>query len=136
MALAAGALLPTLVSARQSTTVWTGVYTEAQAKRGQQAYRQHCTYCHHEDLLGGEDLAVVPPALVGAAFAERWQGETVGAMLRVLADTMPWNRARLTPQIYADVLSYLFKENEFPAGMRELSADPSLLDQILITAKP
>src|SRR5688572_1604854 len=33
-------------------TVWDGVFTEAQAARGQNEYKQACAACHKDDLLG------------------------------------------------------------------------------------
>src|SRR5688572_30453816 len=48
----------TVVAAAQSTespsktTVWQGVYTEAQATRGQSEYTAHCANCHRDDLSG------------------------------------------------------------------------------------
>ena len=39
--------------ASQDRTVWDGVYTEAQAKRGEEAYKRSCGYCHRDDLAGG-----------------------------------------------------------------------------------
>lgn len=119
--------------AQQPVTVWSGVYSDEQAQRGKRLYAQHCSYCHHDDLLGGEDLAVVPPALVAIAFEERWNGKTVGALFQSIATTMPWRRPLLTAAIYADVVSYLLKENGFPAGARELPADVGELDRIAIS---
>ena len=135
VAAALSVVAPALLSARQPLTVWSGVYTAAQAERGHKAYGQHCSYCHHDDLLGGEDLPVVPPPLVGAAFEERWDGKTVGAIFQTLSETMPWQRKSLTPAVYADVLSYLLKENGFPAGTQELPADQARLDLIAVTMK-
>ena len=34
------------------TTIWDGVFTEAQAARGQARYAQACATCHADDLLG------------------------------------------------------------------------------------
>src|SRR5262245_42339619 len=45
---------------QSSTTVWDGVFTGAQAERGQSAYRERCQSCHGEKLEGG-----VGPALAG-----------------------------------------------------------------------
>ena len=120
----------------QTDSVWSGVYTAAQAERGRQAYQRHCSYCHHDDLLGGEDLEVVPPALVSAEFRERFGGKSVGRLFRVISETMPWRRQSLTPEIYRDIVSYVLKENGFPAGMQELPADQAALDRIAITMTP
>ncbi len=124
------------VRTAQQPTVMDGVYTAEQAERGQRAYRQHCTYCHHDDLLGGEDLRVVPPALVGLAFTERWAGKTLGAYFQAVATTMPWQRTPLTGPLYADIISYVLKENGYPAGTRELTDDQARLDAILLVTPP
>ncbi len=120
----------------QPGTLLDGVYTDEQAERGRRAYRQHCTYCHHDDLLGGEDLKVVPPALVGLAFTERWVGKTVGSYFSTVSRTMPWERTPLTAPVYADVVAYIFKENGYPAGTQELPVDATRLDAIRIVTPP
>ena len=114
-------------------TAASGVYTDAQAERGRAVYREHCSYCHHDDLLGGEDLEVIPPALVGLDFSERWYGKSAGELLRGVAATMPWRTAPLTAQLYADVVSYMLKENGYPAGNVELPPESSEVDDVLIT---
>lgn len=130
------ALLPStsraISGAAQAASVLDGVYTAEQAERGQSLYRRHCTYCHHDDLLGGEDLRVVPPALVGLAFSERWAGKSVADLFQVLSATMPWERTKLTPPAYADLVSYLLKENGYPAGRQELPPDLARLSRILV----
>lgn len=120
----------------QPSTVMAGVYTVEQAQRGQRAYQQHCTYCHHDDLLGGEDLRVVPPALVGLAFTERWANKTLGAYFQAVSTTMPWQRTPLTGPLYADIVSYVLKENGYPAGTLELPADQARLDAIRLVTPP
>ena len=130
MALAAGLHATAQTGGR---TVWSGIYSDAQAARGKAQYRDHCSYCHHDDLLGGEDLEVIPPALVGAAFQEQFGGKTVGEMFRRVASTMPWRMTPLKPQQYGDIISYVLKENGFPAGQHELPSDPAALDDILVT---
>ena len=52
-----------LVSAQAQKTVWDGVYTEEQAKRGAEVYAEKCAMCHG-DSLGGVESA---PALTGPA---------------------------------------------------------------------
>ncbi|HUU36319.1 MAG TPA: hypothetical protein VMW48_19780, partial [Vicinamibacterales bacterium] len=44
------ALVTTTPDAAQSKSVVEGVYTEAQAKRGADAYRKDCASCHGEGL--------------------------------------------------------------------------------------
>ena len=63
-----------LIQAQSPRTIWDGVYTDAQARRGEDLYRQHCSRCHGADLTG---LPVTPrfpgapdrtPELVGRFF--------------------------------------------------------------------
>lgn len=127
----------TLESQEAKVTWWDGVYTDEQAQRGHRRYTKSCAYCHHDDLMGGEDLAVVPPALVAAPFLERWTGHTIAELFTTISGTMPWRRQNLgDPQAYIDIVAYILKENGVPPGGVELPADPTQLDQILITDKP
>ena len=119
---------------RASTTWWDGVYTDAQASRGRDLYIKSCAYCHRHDLMGGEDLPVVPPSLVALPFLESWTGATIGELYGFISATMPWRRPNLEdPQAYIDIVAYILKENEVPSGSVELLADPTILEQILIT---
>ena len=59
--------------AQTTTSVWTGVYTTAQATRGTDLYNRVCSECHGDDLEGREKS----PALAGGSFAQRWDGATL-----------------------------------------------------------
>src|SRR5262249_51856255 len=39
--------------AQAPRTIWSGIYSEAQARRGEEAYKGQCAYCHQQDLSGG-----------------------------------------------------------------------------------
>jgi mono/diheme cytochrome c family protein len=52
-----------IVSAQGKTTL-DGVYTDAQASRGQKIYTESCSSCHGDDLSGGGQA----PALTGKDF--------------------------------------------------------------------
>ena len=131
-------------SQEDKKTLWDGVYTEEQAKRGEETYRLKCGYCHRDDLRGGffDDGSGNAPALAGSrafgsSFSDRWNQLTVGDMFVTIGTTMPHNApATLSPQAYIDVISYLLKMNEIPAGNTELPPDAEKLGQILITEKP
>ena len=42
-------------------SIWSGVFTEAQARRGQNDFDQfHCGYCHHPDMSGDVSEGVSP----------------------------------------------------------------------------
>src|SRR3989475_12978070 len=55
------------VHAQQSRTVKDGVYTDAQARRGQKNFKERCATCHG-GALGGP----VGPALTGNDFLAGW----------------------------------------------------------------
>src|SRR5205809_5172589 len=57
-------------------SVWDGVYTSEQAKRGEEVYRGQCASCHGAKLEGVEDA----PSLAGKGFLEGWDGLTAGAL--------------------------------------------------------
>ena len=124
-------------------TVWDGVYTEAQARRGAAAYNSECSYCHRDDLTGGffDGGAGQAPALAGAkafgsSFGERWNDVSVGEMVATVASSMPQQKpASLTLQQYVDIVSYLFSKNGVPAGNVELATDIEKLGQISIIVR-
>jgi mono/diheme cytochrome c family protein len=110
-------------------TVWDAVYTQAQAKRGQEQYDVHCTSCHGADMQGdGADV----PALSDLRFARKWTGRTLKDLFQLISQRMPENRpATLSKDAYADVLAYILQVNGFPAGVRALPYEPDTLARIL-----
>jgi cytochrome c len=125
-------------------TIWDGVYTAAQAGRGEKAYKLACGYCHKDNLGGGffDDGTGRAPALAGprafdSSFAERWRGVTVGEMLIEIGTTMPQqDPGSLPPETYVDILSFLLSKNDVPAGTSELPADLEALQAIRVTPGP
>lgn len=118
-----------------------GIYTEAQAARGQQFYRRLCAKCHLSDLSGTDDQGGVfgeaPPPLRGEAFTDRWKDRTLDDLFTFLKQAMPLDApGALQPQVYIDVLSYVLKMNDMPAGAAELPPDADALKQIVIPAAP
>ena len=112
-------------------TVWDGVYTEDQSKRGEAAYVEECSNCHGRDLEGAD----MTPGLTGLAFTANWDGLTVGDLFERIRTSMPLNRpGSLSRQQNADILSYLLRFNRFPAGKEELPRDLLPLKQILMKA--
>ena len=114
---------------QEKTSIWEGVYTDAQATRGQARYKASCEMCHSEDLLGGSG-----PALVGESFMQRWNGTSVNDMLVTLRQTMPQDAPdSLGTPGYVDLVAFLLKSNSAPAGGAELPTDASGLQRIAIT---
>ena len=124
--------LSTGTVAQENQSVTDGVFTKEQATRGEIAYEQECATCHLADLLGDG----IAPALTGAAFDFRWSDLSVGDMFVALRATMPQGApASLSPQGYADIVSYILFKNDLPAGETELPTDEAQLNNIIITAE-
>jgi mono/diheme cytochrome c family protein len=116
-------------------TVWDGIYSEEQAARGRQLYKQSCGHCHRDDLTGGGSEVGAPP-LRGPIFFYRWLHQPVAEMFLTIGATMPQNQPdSLTPQTVADIVSFLLQENEMPAGPAELPADLEALKTMFVTEK-
>jgi mono/diheme cytochrome c family protein len=124
-AAAVAAMLAVDLSARQEPTkAADGMFTEAQATRGQLSYSKNCASCHLEDLRG-EGFA---PALVDRPFDDRWGYGSVGELFVSVQGTMPADRPKSLPAAeYADIVAYLLKANGYPAGQTELSHDANAL---------
>jgi mono/diheme cytochrome c family protein len=131
LAVAAFAIGAAVLAEDTTRSVWDGVYTEAQAKRGEALYRQSCASCHGVALEGIETAG----PLTGARFTANWNGVTVGDMFERVRMSMPNDRpGTLSRQQTADVLSYVFSVNRFPAGKAELARQTELLKQIKFDA--
>jgi len=123
----AAALLP-----QTTRSVWDGVYTNEQLKRGQEVYAKQCASCHSPDLSGGESA----PPLAGAEFLSDWAGMTVGDLFERTRVSMPLNTpGKLTRQEYADLIACILSANHFPAGKVELDKQTELLKQIRLDAE-
>lgn len=109
-------------------TVWQGVYTEAQASRGQSEYTTHCASCHRDDLSGYNDI------LRGRRFMEKYRESSLHLLFDKTKTTMPRGApATLSDSVYVDIVAYMLKFNEFPAGAAELRLDG--LRKIQLTGK-
>jgi mono/diheme cytochrome c family protein len=117
-------------TAKPPRSVWGGVYTEEQAKRGALLYARECASCHRDDT-GGEEAS----ALAGPAFLANWEGLTVGDLYeRIRVSMPPDNPRRLSRRQIVDILGHMLKLNGFPAGKTELAQQTDALKQIRIEA--
>ena len=126
------ALAPTLLGAGASPararpqgegarSVREGVYSIAQAERGDRIFKERCASCHQ------------PGEFTTPAFMAAWTGQTADDLFEILRTRMPTdNPGSLRRQEYADLLAYLFNLNGLPAGEAELNATASTLKQVLI----
>jgi mono/diheme cytochrome c family protein len=114
-------------------TVWDGVYTNAEAARGQTAFARSCGGCHRDDASGGDDSE---PALRGPSFLHRWDESSAAALYDFIASNMPRNKpGSMTLPDCLDIVAYLLKLNDMPAGREELPADVEQLNRIRFTEK-
>src|SRR5919109_2471777 len=115
-----------------TTSVWDGVYTEEQARRGAPLYAENCASCHGPELMGGE---MAPPLATGD-FLAGWDGLTVGELFERIRISMPQNApGSLSGQQNSDILSFMFSANKFPAGTSELSSQAMALKDIKFEAR-
>jgi cytochrome c len=115
-------------------SVWSGVYTAAQNKRGEEFHAAVCTVCHGPRLNGAGQPEMPPsPAIAGAAFLRKWAGRNVAALLVYVRQTMPPDSpGTLTDQQSIDAIAHMFAVSNMPAGQTELPADPKALANIVI----
>jgi len=124
----------TSLSAQLPASVLGGVYTDAQAKRGEKVYADNCVTCHGPKLQGTDTAC---PTLSGPDFVSGWKDMTVAALLAKISSDMPSNApGTLKPEEYADVLSFVLSTNKYPAGKSELPTDPSALKAVKMAAAP
>ena len=116
-------------NARKERSTLAGVYSDKQAARGQDVYAGMCKSCH---------AAVTH---TGVAFEKSWNGHPLSELFGFISTRMPKNEpGSLAPEEYVDVLAYLLKLNQMPAGAAELPPDTTVLGGIRIethaAAKP
>ena len=110
-------------------SVWDGVYTDEQAKRGESLYHLRCAQCHGDKLTGGESA----PPLTGGQFLSNWNGLTLDVLFERIRTAMPSdNPARVGRVAKADILAFVLHMNRFPVGKTELQSKSEMLKDILI----
>ena len=90
------------------------LYTEAQAKQGEQIFGSKCVSCHGGNLQG-----VAAPSVAGTDFLKTSQqnGWTVAIIRYIVFDMMPMNAAKsLSAEQYSQVMAFLLASNCYPAG--------------------
>ena len=108
-------------AAQEKKSVKAGVYTAAQADRGQNVYRSKCASCH------------APNRFTDDLFYTSFAGKPLWEMFDVISDSMPEdNPGSLKKEEYADVIAYLLELNNFPVGATELPSDKDALSAILM----
>lgn len=118
-------------AAQARTSIWDGVYTDAQAERGHTLYMQSCARCHGANLWGTYEI----PPLVGRIMPF-YSGSTLDVLFDYISTAMPLDRpGALGPNADADILAFILKSNDVPSGSKELSPG-SLKDINFDSARP
>ena len=116
----------------QPRSTWDGVFTEAQAKRGDAIYAERCASCHAPDLSGMDQA----PALAGADFRAEWNGLSMNDLFERTRVSMPADKpGTLEPRQVADVQAFILQKNGFPAGPADLPSTAEALKAIAFVAK-
>lgn len=104
--------------ARVVTTA-SGVYTAAQASKGEQVYMTSCVSCHPTGTYATP------------SFREKWNGAPLARLFDLVTGTMPKTEpGSLDTQDYIQVMSYILKINGAPPGKTPLPADTDGLKKI------
>ena len=130
-------------------TVQDGVFSDAQATRGQALYGQRCAGCHGPALAGAS-----APALTGDMFTNRFRMEPLSGLfiqIRYAMPPVPVASAAATPagavpagggdaaapavpqltdEQAADLVAHILKSNGFPAGKADFPAADGINSQI------
>src|ERR1700687_2018255 len=104
------------VQAQQARAENDGVYSDAQAKRGQALYKERCASCHGEALRGDSG-----PPLTGDEFIAVWGSQPLSDLVGKILTTMPANDpGKLTRQQSTDLVGHILQVGKFPAGQADL----------------
>jgi mono/diheme cytochrome c family protein len=121
-------LIGTILAAQETKSQLEGIYSIAQAKRGESTYLQNCAPCHGANLRGAEG----GPALSGPDFNSKWESVKLRELLALITMTMPQSApGSLAERQYTDVLAFILFKNDFPAGQTDLSGQSEVLSGIV-----
>jgi hypothetical protein len=105
-------------------TIWDGVYTAAQATRGERTAYLNCFSCH------------APADWTTSRFLDPSSDQKLGDLFQTISRSMPMDSpGKLSPEEYADVVAYMLRLQGAPAGESELPAVLRELDRIWV-ARP
>lgn len=123
-ALAASSWIATLdVRAEQAKNASEGIYTAAQASRGQTTYDSSCASCHELSKFKGPE------------FTKAWTGKPL-ADLHTAVVSMPMDApGSLKPAEYAEILAYFLSINGYPAGQTDLDGSEAAIKAITLDVK-
>ena len=104
-----------------ASTTTAGVFTAAQATRGEETYMATCVSCHPRGTYATP------------AFRATWTGRPLSELFDFVREKMPKNDpGSLMPGEYAQLVAYILKINDAPAGEHELPSESEALKKIRI----
>lgn len=110
------------VLAQGNRTAADGVYTPAQAARGQAIFDMQCGSCHGPALGGG-----LGPPLAGASFLSVWARGSLADLVDKIQRTMPADTPGTLSRAQAtDLVALVLRANGFKPGTADLKPDDSL----------
>ena len=90
--------------------------------------------CHGSELRSADREIDTSP---DKSFKFGWIGKTIAEKYELVRDTMPPKEEHsLSDQVYLDIVTYILKFNNVPAGDQELKPDLEILKQISIATPP
>ena len=102
--------------AGQLRSVTDGVYSTAQATRGQPVYQAQCAECHGSQMEG-----TIGPPLAGENFLSLWSARPLTELVDKIQKTMPFNQpGSLSRQQSIDLTATILQADKFPAGPSDL----------------
>jgi mono/diheme cytochrome c family protein len=123
---------PVPTEAQVPRTLQDGVFTEAQAARGQALYAKQCASCHGNALQGAQG-----PPLGRDALSHNWQARPLLELVTKIRASMPADApGTLTTQQSVDLVAHILKGGGFPANGTELAVTDAVLSEILWPSTP
>jgi len=118
---AAPAASKTAPQTAAAKTTLAGVYTQAQADKGEEMYYGVCVACHPKGYYTGDN------------FKKNWSGRPLSDLYDWVKTKMPKNEpGSLTPAQSVQVMAYILQENKMPAGKVAMPTDRAILKGIRI----
>jgi cytochrome c len=107
--------------AKPEISTMAGVFTNAQAARGEETYMTICVGCHPAGTYTGK------------TFVTSWGNRPLSDLFSIIKNNMPKvDPGTLSPEETAQVIAYILKSNGVPAGKSELPAQVAPLKNIRI----